>query len=179
MIGLRPYQAQESASLLRWIDSEAALVQWAGESFRWPLDQAQLDAYLAGAAGTPPTRLIWTAIAEAGGEAGEIVGHICLNQIDQRNRKATISRVLIEPQARGRALCTPLIEAVLGVAFDELGLHRVDLIAFDFNRPALACYERAGFRLEGQLREDTLVGGEWWSTSLMSILEEEWRRQHP
>ena len=68
---------------------------------------------------------------------------------------------------------------MLGVAFDELGLHRVDLIAFDFNRPALACYERAGFRLEGQLREDTLVGGEWWSTSLMSILEEEWRRQHP
>ncbi len=174
MIGLRPYQAHESASLLCWIDTEAALVQWAGHSFRWPLDQAQLDAYLAGAAGAPPTRLIWTAV-----DAGEIVGHVCLNQIDQHDRKATISRVLIAPQARGRALCTPLIEAVLGVAFDELGLHRVDLATFDFNRPALACYERAGFRLEGQLREDILLGGEWWSTSLMSILEGEWRRQHP
>ena len=32
-------------------------------------------------------------------------------------------------------------------------MHRVGLGVFDFNDSAIACYERAGFRREGVLRE--------------------------
>lgn len=107
---------------------------------------------------------------------GAAVGHVELNDIDARHRSATLSRVLVGPEAaRGRGLGGAMVEAVLAVAFGELGLHRVDLRVFDYNAPAIACYERTGFRKEGLLRECRLLGGRWLSVWLMAILEGEWK----
>jgi RimJ/RimL family protein N-acetyltransferase len=59
--------------------------------------------------------------------------------------------------------------------FDELALHRIDLVVFDFNLAAIACHERAGFAEESRLREARRFGEEYWTLVQMSILEGEWR----
>jgi RimJ/RimL family protein N-acetyltransferase len=63
---------------------------------------------------------------------------------------------------------------VAQVGFEQLRLHRIDLVVFDFNTSAIACYERAGFVKEGYLREARRFGEEYWSLVQMSILETEW-----
>ena len=51
---------------------------------------------------------------------------------------------------------------------------------FDFNAPAIRCYEGLGFRREGLLRETRRIGQTWWSSLVMSLLEDEWRsRKEP
>ena len=172
MIALRPFARADFARLIGWIPSPEFLLQWAGPAFTFPLDTTQLERYLLEAEGDAPSRMIFTAV-EA--DTGTAVGHIELARIDRRNRSATLSRVLIgEIGRRGQGAGLEMVRRVLRVGFEQLRLHRIDLVVFDFNRSAIACYERAGFVKEGCLREARRFGEEYWSLVQMSILETEW-----
>jgi RimJ/RimL family protein N-acetyltransferase len=46
-----------------------------------------------------------------------------------------------------------------------------------FNERPIRCYERCGFVREGTEREGSLIGGEWCSDVLMSVLEREYFQQ--
>jgi [ribosomal protein S5]-alanine N-acetyltransferase len=46
----------------------------------------------------------------------------------------------------------------------------------EFNRRAIACYEKCGFVREGIEREGAWIGDQWHSEATMSILEQEYRR---
>jgi RimJ/RimL family protein N-acetyltransferase len=47
---------------------------------------------------------------------------------------------------------------------------------FDFNTPAIRCYTKAGFILEGTLREHAKVGDQYWNCHMMSLLRKEWKQ---
>ena len=76
---------------------------------------------------------------------------------------------------RGEGLGTALMHEIVRVGFDELGLHRLQLGVYDFNLGAIACYERAGFVIEGRMRDSTLGSAGYWSGYLMALLEPEYR----
>jgi RimJ/RimL family protein N-acetyltransferase len=173
-IDLEPFAPVDFARLLSWVPDEVAMICWAGSIFEWPLTETQLEAYLAPTEEHPPTRLVWKALDVASGEA---VGHVELNSIDSRHGSTTLSRVLIGPPHRGRGLSRAMVAAVLPVAFDDFGLHRVDLRVFEDNEPARCCYESLGFMREGRLREVSLINGEFVDSLVMSLLEDEWRRR--
>jgi RimJ/RimL family protein N-acetyltransferase len=170
MVELEAFERGDFDRLVGWIGSADELMQWAGPIFRWPLDRAQLDRYLAAAEGAEPSRRIYRAV-----DGGEVVGHVELNAIERTHRTATLSRVLVRPGLRGRGTGAAMVRRVLAVAFDEMRLHRVDLFVFDFNAPAIACYEGLGFQREGRLRDYRRLGDRYLSSLLMSMLEDEWR----
>lgn len=64
---------------------------------------------------------------------------------------------------------------VLRYAFEDLGLHRVDLRVLEYNDRAIAVYEKCGFVREGVERESANVAGKWHSDLIMGILEHEYR----
>jgi RimJ/RimL family protein N-acetyltransferase len=170
MVGLEAFGRGDFDRLIGWIASAEDLMLWAGPIFRWPLDRAQLERYLAAAEGPQPARRIWRAV-----EAGEVVGHVELNAIERTHRSATLSRVLVGPAFRRRGVGEVMVRRVLAAAFDELRLHRVDLFVFDSNTSAIACYEKLGFRHEGRLRDYRRLGDRYLTSLLMSMLEDEWR----
>ena len=61
-------------------------------------------------------------------------------------------------------------------AFCERKLHRLSLDVFSFNIRAKKAYEKAGFRVEGILRDAIWDNGVYADDILMSILEEEWKQ---
>jgi RimJ/RimL family protein N-acetyltransferase len=168
-LGLRAFERPDFDRLLAWIDSPESLKLWAGPFFRFPLDAAQLEAYRASAEPPSSPRRIYTAY----GSNGERVGHIELNDID--GHSARLSRVLVDPARRGQGFGRAMVRPILRLAFAEWGLHRVDLLVFDFNRAAIRCYQAEGFVHEGHLRDARRVGNAVWSLEVMSILEGEWR----
>lgn len=171
MVELETFGRADFDRLIGWVASAEELMRWAGPIFRWPLDRAQLERYLASAEGADATRRIWRAV-----DGGEVVGHVELNAIEQRtHRSATLSRVLVRPDRRGRGTGAAMVRRALAVAFGELALHRVDLFVFEGNAPAIACYERLGFRHEGRLRDYRRLGDRYLTSLLMSMLEDEWR----
>lgn len=120
MIELSTFEAADGRVLMGWIKSPAELLTWAGPSFQWPLDDEQFAEYAAGA--ERAGRRNWTARERS---TGEIVGHVSL-RVDAE-LSGRVGRVLVSPEARGRGYGAAMLEKVLGVAFDELGLERVEL----------------------------------------------------
>jgi RimJ/RimL family protein N-acetyltransferase len=166
---LRPLALEDCETLLSWIGSADALFQWSGPwDFRWPLDRLQLRRDLERAG---DRRRLFAAVEPHG---GELVGHAMLT-VQPEHRLGLIGRVLIDPARRGEGLGTELMNAVVRVGFDELGLHRLQLGVYDFNLGAIACYERAGFAIEGRMRDSTRGSTGYWSSYLMALLEPEYR----
>jgi RimJ/RimL family protein N-acetyltransferase len=173
-IALAPFGREDFDRLIAWIPTAEDLMLWSGPYFTFPLEHAQLESYLRSAEGDPPPRQIYKALIR---ESGEVVGHIELNNIDYRNRAATISKVLVgDPGKRGRGLGEQMVRCVMEIAFDDLRLHRLSLIVFDFNQAAIRCYQKLGFTIEGHLRDYRKVGDTYWSSYTMAILESDWRR---
>jgi RimJ/RimL family protein N-acetyltransferase len=183
-VRLKRFAVGDVDRLLGWIDSAEFLAQWAGPAFTWPLTSEELLHYEgSGLRSVPrhvseltqPARLIFT-VRDTGG--GEPLGHAELNHIDPHNLSATISRLLVgDPQQRRQGYGTAILAALCGLAFDHLGLHRVDLYVMEANQPARACYEAFGFRPEGHFREARRIGDDFWSVDYLAMLADEWRQR--
>ncbi|MBD1383328.1 GNAT family N-acetyltransferase [Metabacillus arenae] len=172
MIELEYFERADFKQLIEWIDSPEFLLQWGGPVFEYPLDGGQLEKYMKNANHNTSDTLVYKVVHK---ETGKVIGHISLGRIDRRHKSARVGKVLIgDKSVRGQGLGGQMIEEILNIAFGELHLHRVTLGVFDFNEPAIACYENAGFIKEGLFREAYKIGNEYWSTWEMSILENEW-----
>jgi RimJ/RimL family protein N-acetyltransferase len=106
-------------------------------------------------------------------DSNEPVGQIGFSRIWLKTASAHVGPVIVAPQMRGRGIGLKMMQEILHIGFDELYLHRIELVVFDFNKPAIACYEKAGFRTEGLLREVVRMGDTYWNWQAMSILASE------
>jgi RimJ/RimL family protein N-acetyltransferase len=175
MITLRYFVPSDFQTLIQWVDSPAFMLQWAGSSFQYPLTEAQLEDYIKDANKENASKRIFSVVHE---DTNKVIGHISLTKIDQRNKSARIGRVLVgDERYRGQGIGEIMIKEILKIAFDELKLHRVHLGVFDFNLSAIVCYEKAGFKKEGVLRDTCKHEDTYWSQWEMSILKEEWLKQ--
>jgi RimJ/RimL family protein N-acetyltransferase len=68
---------------------------------------------------------------------------------------------------------TEALRLVLGHAFGPMNLHKVYLRVLAYNARAIRTYEKAGFRVEGVLREEMKVQGQWHNLVYMGILADE------
>lgn len=127
--------------------------------------------HLKSAKGNFPESLIFKATDDS---IQKTVGHIELIHIDQFNQSASLARVFVAPAYRGKGTGQEMVKKALEIGFKKLQLHRIDLRVFDFNKPAIKCYEKCGFKKEGLLRDARKWGNGYWSLYQMSILEQEW-----
>ncbi|TCP23729.1 RimJ/RimL family protein N-acetyltransferase [Scopulibacillus darangshiensis] len=172
MIELKYFVQSDFKQLINWIDSPEFILQWGGPGFDYPLNEGQLNKYMENANHNNADAFVYKVVLK---ETGDVVGHISLCKIDRKNKSARIGKVLVgDKNVRGQGIGQLMIEEVLRIAFETLNLHRVSLGVFDFNEPAIACYEKAGFKKEGLLRDSRRMGNEYWSLWEMSILENEW-----
>ncbi len=91
-------------------------------------------------------------------DAGTHVGNVWLFAIDQRHRKAELRVVIGDPAARGKGFGAEAIDRLCRHGFDQLGLHRIYAYVLAINSAAQRAFERAGFALEGTLRDDRWTG---------------------
>ena len=107
------------------------------------------------------------------------VGEAVLNDWDPANKCCNF-RILIGPAGQGRGLGTEATRLIVGYGIaGQIGLHRISLGVYAFNPRAQRAYEKAGFKVEGLLREALLWEGEWIDEIVMSILASEWGTPAP
>jgi RimJ/RimL family protein N-acetyltransferase len=164
LVVLRPFEEDDFSFILQSIASADELLQWAGPGFEWPLTEAQLRDYRDKAARDPERFRQLTAV-----EGDAPVGHVELT-LERKHDLGYIGRVVVAPSERGRGLGTALMREVVRFAFGDLRLHRISLNVFDFNTPAVRCYERVGFIKEGHLRETRRASDGYWSLFVMGML---------
>ncbi len=107
---------------------------------------------------------------------GSFCGIIGLHDISLVNANVQIG-YWIAKAFEGRGLMTAACRAVLAVAFDELGMERVEIRCAQFNQRSCAIPERLGFSYEGVMRHAQKLQGGFVDLRLYSLLEGEYRRR--
>ena len=121
--------------------------------------------------------LVWPDGSPIDTPHGRYVGHIRLTFLSPNDRNARMAMGIYDRRFWSHGYGTEALRLLLRHAFDDLGLHRVDLVVIDYNARAIRAYEKCGFVREGLLRQNALVDGEWHDDVVMSILEHEYRAQ--
>ena len=85
-----------------------------------------------------------------------------------------VGSVIGEREFWGSGFGTEAMKLGVRYAFMELGAQRISLGLHEYNPRALKAYEKAGFRLEGRTRGDTLREGKHTDGLWMGILRDEW-----
>lgn len=107
------------------------------------------------------------------------IGTIALVDIDLRNRKAEIGRVLIASQAhRNGGYGREMFGLVIAYAFEHLNLNRLYLDVFADNTTAVTFYQNSGFVKEGCFRNHIYSEGRYRDVFVFSLLKDEYVANH-
>jgi RimJ/RimL family protein N-acetyltransferase len=109
---------------------------------------------------------------------GLFAGEVVLNELDPHNESCNFRILLCGNGNRDRGLGTEATRLILRHAFENVGLHRVDLEVYEFNPRARRVYEKVGFVFEGTRRDALHWDAQWIDAHVMSILGPEWARHH-
>jgi RimJ/RimL family protein N-acetyltransferase len=107
-------------------------------------------------------------------DTGELIGDVVLFWHSAEHRGGELGYV-INPDHAGQGFATEAATALLELAFDGLGLHRVIGRIDARNDASAAVLRRIGMRQEAVLVENEWFKGEWCTEIDFAILESEWR----
>lgn len=101
------------------------------------------------------------------------VGNITLHQIDYQNRFGEIGIILGEKSMRGKGIGTEAIRLVVEHAFLKLNLHKVGAGIVHGNVGSLKAFQKAGFKIEGALREQFYLNKKYLTVYRLGLLHRE------
>jgi len=108
-----------------------------------------------------------TFVAEVRGKA---VGEASLRLNGGRRWGTGELVMMVHPQHQGCGIGTRLMEKLLDLADNWLGLRRVELGVYPDNAPAIRLYEKFGFEVEGRRRQVVIRDGEYIDDLVMARL---------
>jgi len=107
---------------------------------------------------------------------GQLVGDVVLFFHSRAHRGGEIGYV-VNPDFEGNGYATEAARALLRLAFDDLGLHRVIGRIDERNEPSAKVLRRLGLRQEARLVHNEIFKGEWSTELDFAMLADEWHAQ--
>jgi len=106
-------------------------------------------------------------------EDGRVVGDVLLFHRSDLHRQGEVG-YMFDPAVQGRGLATEATEAMLRIAFEAAGFHRVYGRLDGRNLASARVLEKVGMRREAHLVENEWVKGEWTDEVIYAMLDREW-----
>ncbi|GLF95213.1 GNAT family N-acetyltransferase [Streptomyces yaizuensis] len=94
--------------------------------------------------------------------------------LDPHQQQAATIGFALTPATWGNGYGTETVRLLLGLAFEDLGLHRVWGARSPHNEVSARTMARAGMTEEGRIREHIHKNGAWRDSIVHAILEREW-----
>jgi RimJ/RimL family protein N-acetyltransferase len=167
-IDLRRHRPGNLPTVLRWY-ADPELARLTRYSLR-PMPRDEVERFF-------QTRLLSSESVAYGihvRETGRLIGLTTFSALDPDNGTVLLHITIGETDALGQGYGTEAVRLMLWLAFERIGLHRVGLSVFSFNERAIRSYEKAGFRIEGRLREAIARDGRYWDEVQMGVLRDDW-----
>ncbi|MHA2394686.1 MAG: GNAT family N-acetyltransferase [Promethearchaeota archaeon] len=79
----------------------------------------------------------------------------------------------------GHGYATEVAKALVDYVFSELGVHRVYASCDPQNHASIRVLEKVGMSLEGRLRENMIIHGEYRDSLIFGLLNNEWKINNP
>jgi RimJ/RimL family protein N-acetyltransferase len=110
-------------------------------------------------------------------DSGELIGDVMLCFKQAAHSGGEIGWVL-HPAYSGHGYATEAADALLHLAFDQLGLHRVVARIIAPNAASVRVAERLGMRREAHLLSNEWFKGAWIDEVDYALLADEWTARH-
>lgn len=107
-------------------------------------------------------------------EDGHPRGAAFVSEIDRDHRRGSLGMYLGDAGARGRGVGAAALYLVMGVAFDQLALHKLTCEVLADNTGARSLYDGYGFRYEGTLHDHLLRSGTYTDMDLLAAFAADW-----
>ncbi len=108
--------------------------------------------------------------------SNEIIGDITISDIDRMDNKEGFRIALHNLGNLGKGYGTEAVKLAIYFAFEELKLNRLQLEVFSHNPRGVKAYEKAGFTIEGALRQSLYINNQYSDEIIMGILREEYNK---
>lgn len=108
-------------------------------------------------------------------ESGKFIGTQRVGHIDWRSGIGDLGILIGDRSCWGRGYATDAIRSASRYAFQTLSLRRLTAGTPATNEAMCRCFRRLGFREEGRLRQQLLIGGRYDDHVLFGLLKEEFQ----
>ncbi len=128
---------QDSTTIVDWnVGTDAKfLMQWSGLGFTYPLTEEQItyDAEKRSVA----VFSVW--------HQGAMIATIAIMRMDEKTGEAYLGHYLLNPKETGKGHGTAIMKAFVQLCFGILKVSSLSLRAYEYNTPAIRCYEKCGY----------------------------------
>ena len=107
---------------------------------------------------------------------GKIIAMGGFTGISKEHRNAEFY-VMVNPEMHGKGIGKIVSLWMYNYAFSKLDLHKIYLYTNDNNVSAYSIYEKAGFQLEGVLREHKVKNNQFQNRRFYGMLKTEWEQK--
>jgi ribosomal-protein-alanine N-acetyltransferase len=103
-----------------------------------------------------------------------LIGRIALSNVVRGAWQSAALGYFVGREANGRGHCSEAVALVLGFAFSEAGLHRIQAAVMPRNGASARVLVRNGFRFEGSAPHYLRIDGHWEDHHVYAITFERW-----
>ena len=134
MYTIEPFRKENAETIAAWCrgKGETFLYQWGVDDYRYPLTAEQIE-----------TRLRQGAEIFQVTQNGALTATIEI--LFSKKTTATAGKFLVDPSRTAKGVGSTAMTAFQQYCKETLGFSALSIYAFDFNLPALKCYQKCGF----------------------------------
>ena len=103
-----------------------------------------------------------------------LIGLVGLYRIDTQIRSAEFRIIIGEKEYWGKGIGTECCKKIIDYGFESLNLNKVWLGVNEENVGGMKSYRKAGFSIEGILKDEVYRNGRYYGVVRMSILKRSW-----
>ncbi|MCA1063811.1 GNAT family protein [Rossellomorea sp. AcN35-11] len=104
----------------------------------------------------------------------EVIGDLSILDIDEVNKKAGFRIALHSHNLINKGYGTEATKLAQRFTFEELNLNRLELEVYSHNIRGVKAYEKAGFKVEGVLRQSLYMNHTYSDEILMGMIREDY-----
>ena len=170
---LREYRSEDFAAIRKWVNDEET-VRYLSSRY-WPAHtEVDTQEFLSRMLQSSHNAYNFV-IADA--ETEEYIGQLDTFRVDWRQRQGELGIVIGSKEMRHQGIGQEALALMQRFAFCTLGMERLEIEVHMDNQPALHCYRRAGFVLEGVKRHAFFTDGHFADLGILSILRSEYEQR--
>ncbi len=173
LVRLRRPEPTDAERCHRWFNDQDVVGNLIAQ--RYPISLAEEERFLSGMSQMSFSNGGILAIET---KDGRHIGTTSFYDVRMEDSQAGLAITIGEKECWSQGYGGDAVVTLLGFAFHEMNLNRVWLTTVEYNKRAIACYKRCGFREEARLRQDVYRHRRYWDFVEMGILRQEFDELH-
>jgi len=172
MIELSPLRKEDVVPFLTWINDEEA-IKYSLSSFQRMSTKAEIEHWFESLFTEQNTYNVGVYLKST----NQLIGYAGISGISKLNKSGEFFIFIGDKSQWGKGIGTLVTQKITAYGFDTLQLNRMMLTVSELNMGGVRAYEKAGYTIEGRLREACYRDGVFHDKIVMSMLQSEYKNR--